>query len=34
MNVTISMSKKNGYNIFIPRENVLYIGREFDLREE
>ena len=25
---------KNGYKIFIPRENVLYIGREFDLREE
>ena len=25
---------KNGYRIFIPSENVLYIGREFDLREE
>lgn len=26
--------EKNGYRTFIPRENVLYIGREFDLREE
>lgn len=25
---------KNGCRIFIPRENVLYIGWEFDLREE
>jgi hypothetical protein len=25
---------KNGYIIFIPRENVKFIGREFDLSEE
>lgn len=23
---------KNGYRQFIPKENVLYIGREFDLK--
>ena len=25
---------KNGYRIFVPRENVKFIGREFDLAEE
>ena len=26
--------EKSGYNIFIPKEMVLYIGRRFDLKDE
>ena len=26
--------EKNGYCIFLPMENILYIGRKFDLEEK
>lgn len=26
--------EKNGYNSFFPMENIIFIGREFDLKDE